>query len=282
MLPTNDRGYLYKLRKEECHTLLTQLNLDTEGSVAILRVKLLAIAKKATPEQIIIFQDGKKRYLEARENNFIKNWVSTIPEEECKELLENLNLDSGENDEQNRTILEHHLNNVEPEEKETWVEYAKEFCKELENKAYATSTSRHHELRQSQNEGLNESIDREFNDARIQEDNNDEAVSYHGSSPHRHRTHMTEIASLMDQVRKWGINFNGKGGPQDALQFLDRLKLRAASYQVPEEKLHLVLPVLLRDDAESWYQCNKEEWNDWATCEKSFKLFFLPPKMRDK
>lgn len=284
MLPTGDRGYLYKLRKEECHQLLLKLGLDTEGSVAILRVKLLAIAKNATPEQIEIFQEGKKRYIEARENTFIKTWVYTIPEEECKEMLENFNLDTGESDEDNRTILEHHLNNrVASEEKEHWVDYAKEFCKELEKNDKPlpiTSTMRPPPPPSDNGTQYQDADDFEnLNDARVEAGRRASGFPYETNYS---RVQRSEVASLMDQVRKWGISFNGKGDPQDALQFLDRVKPRAASYQVPEEKLHLVLPVLLRDDAESWYQCNKTEWVDWETCERSFKLFFLPAKMREE
>lgn len=46
-----------------------------------------------------------------------------------------------------------------------------------------------------------------------------------------------------------GVTFKRREGAQDALQFLDRMKMRAASYQIPEEELHLVF-LNERDDAE--------------------------------
>lgn len=109
MLPAGDRAYLYKLRKEECVHLLKDLDLPPEGSVAMMRVKLISVAKTdLTPEQIEIFQAAKTQFHKARsedtENMFIKTWIYNIPEEECREMLTEFNIEVTESEEQNRSI----------------------------------------------------------------------------------------------------------------------------------------------------------------------------------
>lgn len=283
MLPTSDRRYIYKLRRDECLELLQKLGIEMEGSVASFRVKLMKTAKTATPEQIIIFQEGKHNFLRAREDSFIKTFVYNLPTEECKELLDEFGIAVQENDGENRTLLEQNLNNREGVEKENWVDYAKEFCKDLEEKAAAPAhtTTVRNEVQHPQSPSVDDTIYVDPEDNINEEFERPEPI--HSKKLYNNYRHSpSEISLLMDQVCKWGITFNGKGSPEDALQFLERLKTRAECYQISEGKLHLVLPVLLRDDAESWYQCNKDEWSDWKSCEQSFKLYFLPSKMRDE
>lgn len=292
MLQPADRAYLHKLRKEECTTLLNKLGLSTEGAVATMRVRLVKVARSATPEQIVIFQDGKKEFVNARENAFIKTMIFNLPEDECKEMLDDFDLEEGENDEANRTALQNHLNNVDEGEKEAWVDYAKDFCAELEKKQEKTTVPAPARENQAQGSGHDNS-DTGTNYEDAQDDANrgffdpspfqpPPTVTSTGYHRPTSRPRLNETASLMEQVRKWGITFNGKDGPQAALEFLSRVKNRAESYGVPEHRLHLVLVALLTDDAEGWYNCTKDEWSDWEGCEKSFKLYFLPARMREE
>lgn len=273
MLPTTERGFLYKLRRDECVSLLAKLGLDSEGAVAVLRVKLIGVAKKATPDQIENFLEAKKEFLNARENTYIKTWVNSISEAECADILQGLEIEPSIYEEDNRTVLEQHINNFEPTEKENWVEYAKDFCKELEEgnqEGDKTSTGRQKEREEDGEEVYEEPANNRLREDRSIREN------------FRGRERPAEIAVLMDQARKWGISYDGLGKPQEALKFLDRVLARADSFQLPKEKIPLVLPVLLKGLAESWYDCHKEEWVDWASCEKSFKLFFLPAKFREE
>lgn len=291
MLPPADRGYLYKLRREECHQLLTKLGLEIEGSVAVLRVKLLAIAKKAdlTEDEIKIFQDGKKQFVDARENMYIKTWVYNIPEEECREMLTEFNIEASENEDQNRTKLEQHLNKIDPNEKENWIDYAKEFCKDLEEDKEAKSSTTKQPPKANNNDTIYEDpvdpANAAFQGANqaFVDRGEDASTPINPRRFGRNCSQQTsELAVLLEQARKWKISFNGKGKPQEALKFLKKVKDQAICYQICEDKLQFILPALLQEDAESWYQCTNHEWSNWQECEDSFKLFFLPAKMREE
>lgn len=205
MLPAGDRAFLYKLRKEECNQLITKLGLDIKGTVNFMRMKLVNAAKIATPEQISIFLESKEQFRTARDDVLIKTWVFNMPEEECKEMLEGFDIEPGESDEVNRTLLEKHLNNEVPDQKQEWVDYAKEFCKDLEENLACGSTAIPNPLAEAldnssqyedpveidHNEGFRENFPRGGNTAR--------------------RSQPSEIACLMDKVRSWEFPLIKKG-----------------------------------------------------------------------
>lgn len=104
------------------------------------------------------------------------------------------------------------------------------------------------------------------------------------SSPHHFRefsrSTLPSKGELMDKVRKWKIKFNGTGKPQEALIFIETIEETAKTYAIPLDLLPELISECLADKASEWFRNNKEEWSSWTQFVESFKIFFIPNRMR--
>lgn len=82
-------------------------------------------------------------------------------------------------------------------------------------------------------------------------------------------------ASVIDQVRKWSVKFDGKTNP---LEFIERVEELATAYELPTAFLPKTMPELLRDTALSWYRNNNRGWQNWLLFKDDFLSFFLPSR----
>lgn len=82
-----------------------------------------------------------------------------------------------------------------------------------------------------------------------------------------------EEIDIRDQVRKWGINFDGRIGLQDFIERVDEL---CESYGINGAQIVQCIPILLKDKALLWYRNNKQNWNSWEDFVKDLKLFYMP------
>jgi hypothetical protein len=79
---------------------------------------------------------------------------------------------------------------------------------------------------------------------------------------------------MLNQVRKWGVVFNGRRF-EEAPTFLNRLKVLKNEYLIPDEIVLSTMPELLRDQAYQWFEMSKYPWDDWYEFEQDFKSFFF-------
>jgi hypothetical protein len=70
---------------------------------------------------------------------------------------------------------------------------------------------------------------------------------------------MLERTKILNQIRKWGQQFDGK----DPLSFLERIEELRRGYGYDDEQLLLGLPELLKEDALLWYRNHRESWSTW-------------------
>jgi hypothetical protein len=79
-------------------------------------------------------------------------------------------------------------------------------------------------------------------------------------------------ATVMNQIRKWGCNFDGK----DPASFLERIEELQLEYGYAGEQLLRGLPELLRGDALLWYRNNRTAWHSWGEFLTDFREYFFP------
>lgn len=87
-----------------------------------------------------------------------------------------------------------------------------------------------------------------------------------------------EPAAILNQIRKWGLHFDGK----DPFAFMERLDELKRAYGYADNFLLLGLPELLRGDPLLWYRNNRDSWATWADFCKGFYLQYLPPGYRSQ
>jgi len=84
----------------------------------------------------------------------------------------------------------------------------------------------------------------------------------------------TAHGDIAEQVRKWGLKFNGHTDP---LGFLDELEERATSYALPLAQLPRVMTETLTDRASRWFRTSQLQGATWPVFRREFLDFFLPP-----
>lgn len=82
-----------------------------------------------------------------------------------------------------------------------------------------------------------------------------------------------ERIKLIDQMRKWGLHFNGT----DPLTFLERIEELRAGYGLEHDQLLLGLPECLQANALLWYRNNRMNWATWDDFCNDVRTHFLPP-----
>ena len=86
------------------------------------------------------------------------------------------------------------------------------------------------------------------------------------------------IITVMDQVRKWALRYDGSTNP---LLFAERIEELTATHQLPLDLLPKTMPIVLTDKALLWYRNNNKQWNTWALFKKDLSEFFLPRRYWD-
>lgn len=82
-----------------------------------------------------------------------------------------------------------------------------------------------------------------------------------------------EVKTIADQIRKWGIGFDGEREP---LEFVERLEELAYMYQIPTDRMPPLMPEVLSGKALVWYRNNNQHWGAWSDFRRDFLKFFLP------
>nr|XP_012234646.1 PREDICTED: uncharacterized protein K02A2.6-like [Linepithema humile] len=82
-----------------------------------------------------------------------------------------------------------------------------------------------------------------------------------------------ERAKLLNQMRKWGLHFDGK----DPFSFLERVEELGQEYGFTNKQLLLGLPKALKGNALLWFRNHRASWNTWNDFRQDFKAFYLPP-----
>ena len=83
-------------------------------------------------------------------------------------------------------------------------------------------------------------------------------------------------AKIMSQMRKWGVQFDGK----DPWGFLERVEELRAGYGFLDHHILLGLPELLKGDALLWCRNSRDAWSNWSDFLDDFKVTYLPPRYR--
>lgn len=84
-----------------------------------------------------------------------------------------------------------------------------------------------------------------------------------------------DLKSSADQVRKWGVKFNGDTDP---LEFMERIEELVRMYSVHRDTMPIMMPEVLVGKALVWYRNNNPQWDTWSSFRSDFLKFFLPPR----
>lgn len=85
----------------------------------------------------------------------------------------------------------------------------------------------------------------------------------------------SSYATVIDQVRKWSVKFDGI---RDPLAFIERTEELADVYSLCKDMLPRTMPELLKDRALMWYRNNNQHWTSWEQFKRDFLRFFLPSR----
>lgn len=90
------------------------------------------------------------------------------------------------------------------------------------------------------------------------------------------RETMANPAKIMNQVRKWGVHFDGR----DPLGFLERMDDLRRAYGYSGDVLLIGLAEILKGKALLWYRNNHEEWETWEEFSQAVRAQYLPHRYR--
>ena len=78
---------------------------------------------------------------------------------------------------------------------------------------------------------------------------------------------------LFEQVRRWRVQFDGKTDP---VAFLERIEELLDSSGTTGQQLLTALPEVFQGQALAWYRNNRNNWESWEDFLRDFNEFFLP------
>lgn len=213
----------------------------------------------------------------------IRAWVRIIRKDVCVRLLEHLELPAiGTSRKLKNKIREL----ITPENTEI-IRRIITFKTQLDEERCRDIKKKEHE---DMEEGLEEDEELESEEEEEPEERTD---THSGSNRQRPRSssfksafsaesfqgfRRSELATIMDTVRKWGIKFSGNKRPTDAFDFLERVEECGRCYDIPLNQLPNVMPELLKDAPLDWYRSNKHNFKSWEEFKTCFSRFFLPRK----
>lgn len=93
------------------------------------------------------------------------------------------------------------------------------------------------------------------------------------TSPRVPHTAAADIKTIADQVRKWGVTFDGEREP---MEFMERMDELAHMYGIKMDVLPIMMPEVLTGKALIWYRNNNQHWTTWGKFKNDFLKFFLP------
>lgn len=249
------KAWIRLMRKETCIRLLETLDKETEGTSVELKKKLRALLKPEDTELV---------------RKIIK--FKTLLDDEMLRSIKGKELTIGlEKDEEDLQSEEEELSDVQSDE-ET----------DLRDTDFRGRTSSIKPTDSQLNRKTGEAHSREPSPNRLiltkdlpTSRQTDNSAPLDTSSVRR-----SELATLMDTVRKWNIKFGGNKKPTDAMLFLERLEETAHCYDITLDHLPKVMPELLKDAPLEWYRNNKKDWKSWSEFTTSFKMFFVPKRLQ--
>ncbi|XP_064541553.1 uncharacterized protein LOC135430713 [Drosophila montana] len=78
-----------------------------------------------------------------------------------------------------------------------------------------------------------------------------------------------------EQVRKWGIRFDGQADP---LSFVEAIEDRALSYEIDTDRLPRAMNEVMIGEAARWFMTSGLREVSWNEFKEGFLDFFLPPR----
>ena len=84
---------------------------------------------------------------------------------------------------------------------------------------------------------------------------------------------MTEQTKAIEQMRKWGLHFDGK----DAYSFLERIEELQVAYGFSDNQMLQGFAELLRDDAQQWFRNTINCINTLTELKKNLREFYIKP-----
>ena len=89
----------------------------------------------------------------------------------------------------------------------------------------------------------------------------------------RTNTTMTDQTKAIDQMRKWGLHFDGR----DAYSFLEHLEELQTAYGFSDNQVFQGFAELLRNDAQLWYRNTIETVDNLRELKKSLRDYYIQP-----
>lgn len=105
-------------------------------------------------------------------------------------------------------------------------------------------------------------------------ENNGESTKDNGGQV-QINTRAKDLKVHADQVRKWGVHFDGE---RDLLEFMERLEELADMYSIQKDTIVIMMPEVLTGKALVWYRNNNRKWTNWLKFKEDMQKFFLPPR----
>ena len=84
---------------------------------------------------------------------------------------------------------------------------------------------------------------------------------------------LTDRAKVINQMRKWGLHFNGK----DVYGFLERLNELQQAYDFTDQQVLQEFAELLRNDTQLWYRNAANDIRTMLELKQSLRAFYLKP-----
>lgn len=99
------------------------------------------------------------------------------------------------------------------------------------------------------------------------------------TAPCGHAEATENFRTIVDTVRKWGIQYNGNTDP---FLFLERVEELATVYEMDKNFLPRTMSEFLKDRALIWYRNNNQHWDEWIGFREALLKFFLPSRYFEK
>lgn len=91
------------------------------------------------------------------------------------------------------------------------------------------------------------------------------------------RHYMSNEAAVCDQVRKWGLHFDGSG---NGIDFLERVEELRDSYGLTDASLLRGIPELFKGKVLLWARNNRKDWETWEDFLEDFRTYYFPADYR--
>ncbi|XP_055838892.1 uncharacterized protein LOC129906926 [Episyrphus balteatus] len=102
-----------------------------------------------------------------------------------------------------------------------------------------------------------------------------------GKAPHMFfsRPTVCREVDVMNTVRKWGLRYDGSGS---AREFIERLIELNESYKIRNNEILKALSEIFKGPALEWFRINRTAFVSWDEFQKAFLTYFLPTRFINK